>query len=205
MNTFAPIALFAYNRPKHTLQVLDMLAKNPEAIESNLYVFCDGPKNNENSLNIEKINQVKKIIQNENRFKNIIIEFQEKNKGLANSIISGVTKVVNKHNQIIVLEDNLVPSIGFLKYMNESLNLYENDLNVGCIHAWNYHFENIKYQESTFFLKGADCWGWSTWKRSWDLFCEDSNYLLDEIIKNKLEFEFDKKHPSIRENAKRPN
>ena len=109
----------------------------------------------------------------------------EKNKGLANSIIDGVTEIVNKYGKIIVIEDDLIVSKGFLKYMNQALIMYEDDSEVGCIHAWNYFFKNIEEYESTFFLKGADCWGWATWKSSWELFNPDANYLLNLIVSNK--------------------
>ena len=104
----APIVLFTYNRPIHTQNVLNSLAICEEAKESLLYVFCDGAKENVDATGLNKIEEVRKIVASENRFKQIIITVQEKNKGLANSIIDGVTQVVNEHGKVIVLEDDLV-------------------------------------------------------------------------------------------------
>ena len=73
--------------------------------------------------------------------------------------------------------------------MNEALNLYAQDDRVACIHGYTYPCES-KLPEA-FFLKGADCWGWGTWRRGWKLFCEDGQYLLDQIENKKLHSEFD--------------
>jgi hypothetical protein len=190
----APIVLFTFNRPIHTQNVLNSLAICNEAKDSILYVFCDGAKENVDKIGLSKIQEVRKIVNAENRFKQVIVTIQEKNKGLANSIIDGVTEIVNKYGKIIVLEDDLVVSKGFLKYMNQSLEMYEDEPRVGCIHAWNYYFKNVENNESTFFLKGADCWGWATWKRSWELFNPDASYLLNQIVSKNQEFEFNRKN-----------
>jgi GT2 family glycosyltransferase len=126
MIEYTPIILFVYNRPKHTKMVLDALSKNPEARYSFLYIYCDGPKKNLTSQENDFIIQTRKIIQNEVRFKKVKIVLHDKNKGLANSIIDGVSDVLSKHEKVIVLEDDIVPEKGFLKYMNDALNLYEN-------------------------------------------------------------------------------
>lgn len=192
--SFAPIVLFAYNRPIHIKKVLDALAMNIEAKDSLLYIYCDGAKENVSEVTSQKIIETRTIVNLENRFLKVIIKEHKKNKGLANSIIDGVTEIVNKYGTIIVLEDDIVPSQGFLKYMNDALNLYFNEPQVGCIHAWNYDLNVSSYTESTFFLKGADCWGWATWKRAWDEFNPDGKELLETLESKKLEFEFNRKN-----------
>lgn len=177
---FSPIVLFAYNRPFHTKQVLDSLAENEEAKESILYVFCDGAKENASQEVLNKIEQVRTIIKQENRFKEIKIIFQKKNKGLANSIIDGVTDVINKHGKIIVLEDDLVLSPFFLFYMNDSLNKYSNNEKVGAIGACNIFACGNKFP-SSLFIPIPDCLGWATWKDRWDHFNADANHLLNEL------------------------
>lgn len=192
MNDLAPIVLFVYNRPKHTKKVLDALSSNPESQNSLLYIFCDGPKENSDLRINKKINTVRRIVEKEKRFKEVIISYAKSNLGLASSIINGVSYVVEKHNSVIVLEDDILPSIGFLKYMNDSLSLYKNESKVGCIHAWNYAICPTSKSNDTFFLKGADCWGWATWKRAWDLFEPDGNKLLKIINQDNSRFSFDR-------------
>lgn len=189
MGNFAPIALFVYNRPWHTQQTLNALAANEGAGESDLYIFSDGPKKNADPETLEKIREVREIIRSEKRFKKIILAEQEENSGLANSIINGVTKLVNEHGRIIVLEDDLVTSPVFLRFMNESLEEYVDDDRVVCITGYIYPVK--EKLPGLFFLRGADCWGWATWKRGWEVFEADGKKLLDELEAKNLSHDFD--------------
>jgi putative methyltransferase (TIGR04325 family) len=199
MIKYSPVVLFLYNRPNHTKLTLDALAKNVEAIESELFIYCDGLKLGSSEKDKHNVQAVRQIANEENRFKKVNVIYSEQNLGLANSIISGVTYIVNRFGRIIVLEDDIVPSVGFLKFMNEALDLYENEDKVGCIHAWNYDLDSSKFRDTTFFLRGADCWGWATWKSSWSLFNPNGNQLLHEIKNNKLEYSFNRNgtHPFV--------
>lgn len=189
----APIVLFVYNRPWHTEQTLEALSRIELADESILYIYADGPKENADEETLKKIVETRNVIKKLFGFKQVIIVQSQTNLGLANSIIKGVGEVVHKHGAVIVLEDDIVPSAGFLIYMNEALNLYLDDSRVGCIHAWNYNLDAIDYSETTFFLRGADCWGWATWKRSWSLFNPNGAFLLDSILARNLQSDFDRR------------
>ena len=183
INSLAPIALFTYNRPIHTQKVLDSLALNPESKLSNLFVFCDGPKDEYDADEVLKINQVKEIVKNENRFNKTTVFIQNKNKGLASSIIDGVTELVNKYEVIIVLEDDIIVSRGFLKYMNDALRTYEKSNKVMHVSGWVFPFHDDSYKLDTFFHKPCSCWGWATWKRAWSFFeknPEEQIKLMDE-------------------------
>ena len=112
----APIVLFTYNRPWHTKQTIEALQKNELAKESELFIFSDGGKD---EASWKKVNEVREYLKTINGFKKVILTFQDKNIGLADSIISGVTKIVNKYEKIIVLEDDHVTNKFFLKFMND--------------------------------------------------------------------------------------
>jgi hypothetical protein len=189
----APIALFVYNRPEHTRRTVLALQKNELAPESDLIVFCDGAKNND--LDQQAVRATRNYIRTIAGFKSLKIVECPENNGLAKSIITGVTEVVNNYGRVIVVEDDLITSRYFLRYMNEGLKLYENDDKVISIHGYIYPVKR-KLPE-TFFLKGADCWGWATWKRGWDLFEADGQKLLDELETKKLarEFDFNNSYP----------
>lgn len=188
---YAPVVLFVYNRPWHTQQTLEALIQNEFSSESDLFIFSDAARNQSDE---EAVKEVRNYIHKLKGFHEITIEERSINYGLAKSIISGVTEVLQKRDSVIVLEDDIFPSPGFLKYMNDSLKLYQNESEVGCIHAWNYNLNTSNYNDSTFFLKGADCWGWATWKRGWDLFNPDGNELLKIIKNNNLEYEFNRQN-----------
>lgn len=185
-NHLAPIAFFVYNRLKHTKLTIEALNKNELAAQSDLIIYSDGPKR---FSDFYKIFRLRRYLKNISGFNSVKIIESKNNKGLAQSIIAGVTEIVNKYGSIIVLEDDLVTSIYFLKYMNEALCIYKDIDSVISIHGYVYPIKNE--MPETFFIKGADCWGWATWKRGWDLFEADGEKLLNEIINNKLSFEFD--------------
>jgi len=175
------MVLFVYNRPWHTRQTIKALQKNELADRSDLFIYSDSPKNEQTEKAVKK---VREYIHTIDGFKTITIREREKNLGLAGSIIDGVTAIVNEYGRLIVLEDDLVTSPFFLRYMNDALILYENEEKVISIHGYIYPLS--EKLPSTFFLRGADCWGWATWKRGWDLFEEDGQKLLNELEEKKL-------------------
>ncbi|MDF1593151.1 MAG: hypothetical protein P1P89_16675 [Desulfobacterales bacterium] len=91
---------------------------------------------------------------------------------MADSIIPGVTEVINKFERIIVLEDDLVTAPYFLNYMNDALNKYKKIEKVMHIAGYMYPIEGKDFPQ-TFFYRPASCWGWATWKRAWDHFDPD--------------------------------
>jgi hypothetical protein len=187
----APICLFVFDRPLHTEKVLSSLAENAESKNSILYIYSDGIPENVTKERLNNIKLTRKIISNEKRFKKIKLIINNKNHGLANSLIKGISEVCNKHNKVIVIEDDLVVSQFFLKYMNDSLNKYENNNQVGAICGYFYPIEIDDKIPETFFLSYNSCWGWATWKRSWDEFEKDGNKLLKKIKSTHTQKEFD--------------
>jgi len=188
----SPLVLFVYNRPEHTRQTVEALKNNYLAQASSLIIFSDAAKDEDDKI---KVNEVRRYLKTIGGFKNIKIKERDKNYGLAKSIISGVTEIVNNYGKIIVLEDDLITSPYFLKYMNDALDFYKDNQAVISISGYAYPVKTELPE--TFFLKGADCWGWATWKRGWDLFETNGKKLLGEIVNKKLsrEFDYDNAYP----------
>lgn len=184
----APIVLFVYNRPWHTQQTIEALQKNELASESELFIYADGAKNNKAN---EKVKEVRNYIKTVDGFNKVTIIERENNWGLADSIIDGVTQTVNKYGRVIVLEDDLITSSYFLRFMNDALEVYKDNNEVASIHGYLYPINNMIGVPDTFFIKGADCWGWATWARSWELFELNGQKLLDELQYKKLQKEAD--------------
>ena len=189
--SLSPVVLFVYSRLDHTKHTLEALKSNVLAKDSNLFIFSDAPKNEKAKKGVE---EVRKYIHSIKGFKKVKIIERKNNMGLANSVIDGVTKIVNKYGKVIVLEDDLVTSKYFLKFMNDALNFYENESKVISISGYIYPINNLP---ETFFIKSADCWGWATWKRGWDLFEKDGEKLLVQLEKRDLtkEFDFNNSYP----------
>lgn len=135
------------------------------------------------------VSEVREYISSLTGFADVRLIEAEENHGLSASIIHGVTTTVEEFGRAIILEDDLVVSRHFLDYMNEALRMYEHDEAVASIHG--YSFPCTKELPETFFLRGADCWGWATWKRGWDSFCNNAEELLSELNRRKLRREFD--------------
>lgn len=167
----APVALFVYNRPWHTEQTLTALKRNARAADTVLYIFADGKKENAGPEDAQNIKATREIIRKVTGFKEVIISEKKINRGLAQSIIAGVTEVVNKHGKIIVLEDDLVVSPYFLEFMNEGLHMYQDVAHVYSVNGFMFPVKSKLRQ--TVLLPYTSTWGWATWKDRWSAFSEE--------------------------------
>ena len=169
MSNLAPIAIFVYARPEHTKKMMESLIENSSAKESPIYVFCDNAKKEKDIENVNEVRKYMHEIESKNIFKEIHIIEAEKNLGLANSIISGVTKIINEYKKIIVLEDDLVLSNNCIDYMNEALEFYEKNKKIWSISAYNVPIEIPKEYDKDVYLSYRGCsWGWATWYDRWN-------------------------------------
>ena len=182
----APIILFVYKRSDHLRITLDCLLNNTLSNESELIIFSDAPKSESDVMDVHK---VRELIKNIHGFKTISIHEREINFGLSKSIISGVSEVLAAYDKAIIIEDDMETSPYFLEYMNAALDKYSNEPRVASIHGYVYP-TNTELPE-TFFLKGADCWGWGVWRRSWNLLNTNAVQLLKLIDQHNLRNQFD--------------
>ena len=180
---YAPIALFTYSRADHSKRAVESLLQNAESAESDLYIFSDGPKTEGKQ---EAVAENRRYIRTITGFKSIHIIEREKNWGLANSLIAGITDVINQYGKVIVVEDDLILSPYFLKFMNDGLNKYADDERVSSIGAFLNPIDCEAPQ--TFFLRYFSCWGWATWQRAWKLFNPDAKALLKQLRWKKDDF-----------------
>lgn len=185
----APIALFAFNRPQHLQHTLDALAENELASESSLTFFCDGPRTMAEKTLTDAVRAVCHSEAGRGRFAEVHVVAQARNQGLAPSIIAGVTRILDAHERVIVLEDDLTTSPYFLRYMNDGLTCYEDNPQVASIHGYCFPHA-VQDAPETFFLPGADCLGWATWRRAWNIFEVDASTLLAQLDARKLRHAF---------------
>lgn len=183
---WAPVALFVYNRPWHVRQVIEALRKNEGSEHTDLVVFSDAPARQDAEAAVREVRDLIKSIQG---FRSVRVVVREKNLGLAASIIDGVTQLCDAFGKVIVLEDDLLTSPYFLRYMNDALIMYADEPRVASIHGYQYPVKEPLPQ--TFFLRGADCWGWATWSRAWMQFEADGAQLLERLKSLKLTRSFD--------------
>ena len=182
MTKTAPIVLFVYNRLWHTQQTIEALQKNELASESELFIYSDGAKNSNNLL---KVKEVRDYIRTIDGFKKVTIIEQEMNLGLAVSIIRGVTKVVNKYERVIVLEDDMLTSPFFLKFMNDALTFYQDETQVWHICGWNYPVD-LTSKSDVYLYRVMECWGWATWKKNWHYYEKNTKKLIKDFSKDDI-------------------
>lgn len=191
----APIILFTYNRLKHTVSTVKALQRNTFASESDLIIYSDAASI---SNHLKDVEEVRSFLRTISGFRSVKIIERNKNYGLDQNIISGVTEIVNQYGKVIVLEDDLQTSPFFLQFMNAALNTYQDVHNVIGVHGYLYPVD-VKLPE-TFFIKGADCWGWATWARGWANFESDGQVLLKQLIDgdHQAAFNFNNAYPFIK-------
>lgn len=166
VTTYAPIILFVYKRPEHTAKTLRTLGECIGIEESELFVFADGPKNSRDENDVA---QTRRLIREFNKCKAIHIIESEMNRGLAKSVISGVTEIIEQYGRAIVIEDDLVLAPDFLGYMNKALDYYESDQRIWSITGYSFKITFPKDYTSDMYLSyRASSWGWATWKDRWD-------------------------------------
>jgi len=185
--TLAPIAIFCFNRPRHLREVVESLLANPEAAQSRVHFFIDGWRTPEQSVLVEEVRAYVGTVQG---FGSITIHARETNFGLARSIITGVTELLTDDERVIVLEDDLIVTAHFLRFMNDALELWSQEPRVMCINGYSY-FHGFDLPP-TFFLKGGDNLGWGTWRRAWNLLEQDGRKLSERIRSRNLQSSFDR-------------
>jgi len=171
---YAPIVLFVYNRPEHTRRTVEALKRCVLSSESDIYIFADGPKENANENLRENIIKVKKYVHEIEGFKSVTIEEASQNKGLAESVISGVSKVIKKYGRAIVVEDDIIAHPFFLRFMNEALECYKERQQIFAISATMEKFAiPTNYKADVFLTYRFGSWGWATWQDRWNSVCWD--------------------------------
>ncbi|WP_316816483.1 glycosyltransferase [Pedobacter nyackensis] len=187
MQNFAPIALFVYNRPEHTRRTLNFLQKNYLAEESRLFIFSDGARNGDE----ENVKAVRELANNISGFKSVEVIERERNFGLANSVIDGVSRLTATYGRTIVMEDDVLTSPYTLQYFNDALCKYNDQEKVMHVTAYMYPIDHSNLPE-TFFLRIASSQAWATWDRAWKNFEPDIDKIIarfDDQLKYQFELE----------------
>ena len=184
---YAPIVVFGFNRPNALKKTISSLLRNKEAKDSDLFVYVDGPRIGKEGER-EKVEEVKGYVKSISGFKSLHYTFAEKNKGLADSIIGGVTEVINQYGKVIVLEDDLVLMPNFLNFMNQGLEFYEHNQSVMSVCGYTCKVNAPKdYPHDAYFFTRSSSWGWGTWKDRW----EKIDWKLDDwdsVVANRKAF-----------------
>ena len=158
---YAPIALFVYNRPVQLAFTLSALGQNELAAQSELHVFSD---------NGDEVYVVRAMIEEIRGFKKVHIHLSKPHWGLRTSILKGVSFMLGRYDQVIVLEDDIVTSPNFLIYMNVCLEQFKDRHDIGSITGYNAVDIPDGYDCPVYLSHRPGSWGWATWKDRWQHF-----------------------------------
>ena len=162
----APVIMFVYNRLDSVEQTIENLKRNELAEQAELFIFSDAAKK---ESQVENVSLVRNYIHKIDGFKSVHIIEAEKNKGLAKSVITGVTEIINEKGKVIVVEDDLITSPQFLTFMNDALDFYEDEKKIWSISGYQFPFELPEtYTKSVYAAYRSSSWGWATWKDRWE-------------------------------------
>ena len=163
---WAPIALFVYKRAEHARRAVASLQACDGAQSSPIYVFADGPKTEAEVPAVQATRAAARELLGGSA---VFVE-QDRNRGLATSIIEGTTELCNQFGRVIVVEDDLVVARSFLRFLNEGLERYRDEPRVMQISGHMFDVPAFAHQREALLLPMTTSWGWATWKRAWTLF-----------------------------------
>jgi hypothetical protein len=183
---YAPIAVFAFRRPDLTSQLLASLLQNPEAAQSSIHVFCDGPRSQGDDPAVSATLAAVRSFD----LPNIAVTARPANLGLAANIIDGVGTLCQRHGRVIVLEDDLLVSPTFLRYMNDALTRYADSPEVFHVSGYQYPLD-LKANTDAVFLPFINSSGWATWSRAWAAFDASASGRARLLADRRLRRRFD--------------
>ena len=176
MTNLVPVVLFTYKRLPITKKVIDSLHDNEECSRTDLIVYSDGPKRVNDTCEVEGVRQ---YLEGLTGFKSIELIYRDKNLGLAQSFIQGITETLIRYEKAIFLEDDDLLSKHFLSFMNEALDYYKDNEKVICVTGYSWPLRPAP--KHPYFLRGAETWSMGTWRRGWRYFCADGKSLLSDL------------------------
>lgn len=169
VNGYSPVIVFTFNRPNHTRNTLSALDHCDLADETDLFIFCDFYKKEKDIEPVEEVRSIVDDFKNNNSFKSVTVHMAESNMGLASSIINGASAIIKQYNTAIVVEDDLIVSKFFLRYMNDALRFYEDNKKIWAISGYSFPMKALDNYPHDIYVSGRGCsWGWATWFDRWN-------------------------------------
>lgn len=175
-HSLAPIAFFGFRRPEHMAASLASLRNCELADQSELFIYCDGARKKEDEALVA---QVREVAQQQTWARQLTVVAQEKNIGLAASIVQGASDLCARFGRVIVLEDDLIVGTKFLQFMNQALDFYQDDERVFQVSAHNFDVPEFRNQDDALLMPMITSWGWATWQRAWRQYSSDMSVWKD--------------------------
>lgn len=160
-----PVLFCIFNRPEVTRKTFEAIRR---ARVENLFVVADGPRTYRAGEN-ELVNQTREIINEIDWPCNLKTNFSDSNLGCKYRMSSGISWAFEQTEQLIIVEDDCLPSDSFFGFCENLLHRYEDADDIMMISGDNFQMQNVT-SDSYYFSKWAHIWGWATWRRAWNLY-----------------------------------
>lgn len=166
----APVIIFAYERIDNLKKTIESIENCELANETDCFVFSD--YYDEKKENYDKVCCVRAFLdefKTKNSFSKVEVDNATRHKGLANSVIEGVTKIIEKYGRAIIVEDDLIVANSFLRYMNDALQCFEDNEKIWSISGYSLCLKSTQNIDSDIYLSmRGSSWGWATWYDRWN-------------------------------------
>ncbi|HEX8313510.1 MAG TPA: hypothetical protein VF609_00875 [Flavisolibacter sp.] len=154
------IAVFCYKRAAKLKVSMEALLKNPECADMDIIFFCDGAKTEKD---LPGVMATREYINSITGFRNVFKQFREKNLTTGPNFEQGIRYLCENYDQFIVVEDDLVVTPNYLRYMLDSLAFYKNEPSIFTISGYAFPLKVAGYEYDTVIHSRFSCYGWASW------------------------------------------
>ena len=172
MHISTPIVYFFYNR-------YDTVVAQMDAVKSinflKVYIFLDGPKN-ENDKIIQC--KIKELISGAITTNELILIERDINLGCKRSVSQGITLVLEENERAIFLEDDCIPNDGTFLFFETALEEYAGHDHIKMICGSNL-LAHTQYNSEISLSATINCWGWAGWRNKTKAICNFDIYADD--------------------------
>jgi hypothetical protein len=158
-----PVAFFVFNRPAVTKIVFDRIRQARPPV---LMLIGDGPRHNRAGES-DACRQVRQIVERVAWPCEVLKNYSDTNLGCGARVASGLDWVFQQVEEAIILEDDCLPDSTFFRFCSELLERYRDEQRVMQIAGSNLLFGRRATDDSYYFSRYSQCWGWATWRRAW--------------------------------------
>ena len=159
-----PVLLIIFNRPELTRRTLEAIAR---AKPQTLLVAADGARFPEE---LDRCEQARELIRRIDWNCDVITNFSDTNLGCGIRVYTAIDWAMSQHEELIILEDDCIPSTSFFRFCEELLAYYRDDKRVMHIGGNNFQFGHNKTPYSYYFSKYFHVGSFATWRRAWKYF-----------------------------------
>jgi hypothetical protein len=154
------IGVFCYKRAGKLKASMEALLQNPECATMDIVFFCDGHKG---ERDYEGVMETRAYIDSLTGFRNIYKHYRERNISTGPNFKQGITWLCENYDQFIVVEDDLVVTPNYIKYLLDALDFYKHDPSIFCVTGFAFPLQKGAYPFDTIIHRRFCSYGWGAW------------------------------------------